>query len=205
VNKKYNSNDIQTLSARDHVRKRPLLYFNDCFENQSLDKLVFEVLCHAFDEYFEGNCSQIHLQLEKDAFTVNYNAGMSLESRGELSSAECIMTKQFACSNQKKHLAVGEKYCGIGMATVHFAAGHCRLETYSNGKLGRFEITDGETSSSDIISDKTGASKTTIWVKPDRTIFKELYFTLQGVQNKIAEITNDLVGLTFTVEHNFGT
>ena len=90
----YNSDNISSLSAGDHIRLRPKMYFEKCFNENSLNSFVFEFLCHAFDEYFDGNCSEIEIKLKENQFTISYNAGMSLEKAYEnISKAECIMTK----------------------------------------------------------------------------------------------------------------
>ena len=61
MSEEFDKNNIQALEARVHVRLRPTMYFEKCFEEKSLDSLPFEVLCHAFDEYYDGNCKKITL------------------------------------------------------------------------------------------------------------------------------------------------
>ena len=107
MKKKYTEEDIQALTAKEHIGLRPDLYFETCFAEKSLDSLPFEVLCHAFDEYFEGHCTEIKLQVTKRSFSLEYNAGMPLSLMNDhLTKAEVIMTKISACSNLKKHLEV---------------------------------------------------------------------------------------------------
>ncbi len=53
MSKKYRADDIKALEPGEHVRMRPRLYFEKCYAENSLDSLPFEVLCHAFDEYFD--------------------------------------------------------------------------------------------------------------------------------------------------------
>lgn len=117
--KKYTANSIQSLEGMEHVRVRPKMYFEDCFKENNLNALVFGSLCHAIDEYFDENCSEIIINAVGNSLKIEYNAGMSLEKSRDLTTAECIMTKIGACSNEKKHLEVGDEFCRVGMAIIN--------------------------------------------------------------------------------------
>ena len=69
-----------------------------------------------------------------------------------LTYAEVIMTRVMACSNLKKHLAVGQEFCGLGMAIINFASESCKLTTLWNNKKGVFQFENGETVSKKIES-----------------------------------------------------
>jgi len=202
--KEYNEDDIQVLSARDAVRLRPQLYFELCFNEGSLDALPFEVLCHAFDEYFDGKCSSIKLVVSKHSFTIDYDAGMSLEpTPSGISIAESIMTQIGACSNQKKHLEVGQEFCSLGMATINFAAASCELITQSNGQKGVYTFEKGllkHKQEAPVAS--TTSAATSISVHPDPEIFPELFFTSMGIQKKVDRLSEKLDELTFQVLDN---
>ncbi len=83
MQEKYKSEDIKVLSCSEAIRFRPRLYFSTCFDNQSLDHLVLEAICHALDEYLDGNCTNISIRLRNNEFSVNYDAGMELEKEIE--------------------------------------------------------------------------------------------------------------------------
>lgn len=202
MSKKYTSEDIQALSGRDHVRMRPQLYFKKCFEENSLDSLPFEVLCHAFDEYYDGNCKEIKLTFWNDSFEIEYDVGMPLKNmkNNDCTYAEVIMTQVMACSNLKKHLAVGEEFCGLGMATINFASETCELATVWNNQSGTFLFKDGEIVSKKIAPFQSDKSWTKIKVKPLKTIFGELKFTSNGIKTKANEIAARLSDLQLTVE-----
>lgn len=199
--KEYNEDDIQVLSARDAVRLRPQLYFEQCFKEGSLDALPFEVLCHAFDEYFDGKCSHIKLMVNKHDFSIEYNAGMSLEQTPSgITRAECIMTQIGACSNQKKHLEVGREFCSLGMATINFAAASCELITQNNGNKGVYTFEKGLLKRKQEMSDSSSVSpSTSIDVHPDPDIFSGLQFTSKGIQKKVTRLSEKLNGISFHV------
>lgn len=199
--KEYNEDDIQVLSARDAVRLRPQLYFEQCFKEGSLDALPFEVLCHAFDEYFDGKCSTIKLIVSKQSFTIEYDAGMSLKSTSSgISVAESIMTQIGACSNQKKHLEVGREFCSLGMATINFAAASCELTSQNNGNKGVYTFEKGLLKRKQEMSDSSSDSPfTSIYVHPDPDIFSGLQFTSKGIQKKVTRLSEKLSSLSFHV------
>lgn len=204
MNKEYTEDDIQSLSGKQHVRMRPKMYFEKCFSEKSLDSLPFEVLCHAFDEYYDGNCKEIKLTFWKDHFAIEYDVGMPLRKMkyDNLTYAEVIMTKVMACSNLKKHFAVGHEFCGIGMATINFASESCELTTVWNNKKGTFVFENGETISRNIEAIKSDKSWTKIFVKPLKDIFGKLEFTSNGVNEKAKEINRRLTKLNIIIENN---
>lgn len=201
MQKKYTCDSIQTVSSREHVRMRPKLYFEKCFSECSLDVLPFEVLCHAFDEYFDGNCKQIELLFDANSFSVKYDTGMSLEEKEEgLTYAEVILTELMACSNLKKHLAVGQEFCNLGMATINFAAERLELTTVWKDRKGVFLFEKGQLVSKQIVDFKENKSCTKIVVAPDKEIFKTLQFTTEGVKKKAEKIQQRLSELDLWVK-----
>jgi len=201
MKRKYTEDSIQALEAGEHIRIRPKMYFEKCFSENSLDSLPFEVLCHAFDEYFDGNCNEIKLIAWNHYFSIRYNVGMPLSTTIEkLTKAEIIMTKIGACSNLKKHLAVGQEFCGLGMATINFASEKAKLTTVWNNQKGTFEFQDGKTISKNIEPFQSEDSWTEIYVQPNKLLFENLHFTSKGIEEKATEIRKRLKDLNFIVE-----
>lgn len=203
MDKTYHADDIQSLSIGEAIRIRPHLYFDKCFREKTLDSLPFEVLCHAFDEYFDGVCKTIEIAIANDSFTVNYDAGISLEqSYNGLSKAEIIMTQIFACRNEKKHLAVGEAFCSLGMATINFAAEQCTLTTVCNGTKGQYSFKNGITVSRVTEPVQGQPNGTKIFIKPDSSILGSLGFTYAGIQERASQIHAQLKDLAIIVHNN---
>jgi DNA gyrase/topoisomerase IV subunit B len=202
MDKGYTADSIQTLSAGEAIRMRPHLYFEKCFREKTLNSLPFEVLCHAFDEYFDGACKQITIAVSDDSFTVKYDAGITLETENDgISKAEIIMTQIFACKNEKKHLAVGEEFCSLGMATINFAAERCELTTTCNGKRGLYIFEYGITISKMIGIEPSENEFTQIFIKPGKLLFENLTFTFDGINEKSKQVSSGLKGLEMVV-HN---
>lgn len=201
MDKEFSADKIQVISALESVRLRPKLYFESCFKSNTLDSLVFEALCHAFDEHFEGNCDEIKLTIWKDSFNVHYNAGMPLDKMKNHNSPYpvLIMTELFACSNLKKHLAVGEEYCQVGMSQINFGSESVILTTFSENKKGTFMFKEGKIESSNIESFESQSSSTEIHIRPSKELFGKLEITAKGVQDKMKKLEGKLTGIKFTL------
>lgn len=200
--KAYTEQDISEVSLNDSIKRRPQLYFIENFRNQTLDTLPFEVCCHAFDEHLDGHCHKIIITLNKDGFSIEYNAGISLKNikPNNLPLAEMIMTEVMACSNLKKHLAVGQEFCTTGMAIVNAASTSCKLETIWNNKKGIFLFENGALISKNIKSNDTNDSWTKLMFKPNPEIFGDFQFTSNGIQEKIKTLNKKLPTLKIIVD-----
>lgn len=195
-------NDLRMLEIGASIRMRPRLYFENCFTEKALDSMVFEVLCHAIDEYFDGMCKNITIQVQEDYFVMNYDAGMSLKIKHKddgLTNAELIMTEILACRNERKHLSVGEEFCNLGLATINYAAERCELVTVCQGEKGSFVFEDGNTISKEIGPADTNQDSTQIMMMPNKQIFEGLGFTIEGIHKRAKEISGKLPGLNIRI------
>ncbi len=194
--KKYTASSIQTLERLEHVRLRPQLYFEDCFKENNLNSLLFGTLCHAIDEYFDDNCSEIIISIKELSLNIKYNAGMSLEKSWDLTKAECIMTKIGACNNEKKHLKVGDEFCGVGMTTINAVSEKCELLTIWNKQKGYFIFEKGKTVFKEISDTDISENSTTINFKISKEIFGDFVFDFNELSFKINSLKEKLPNLT---------
>ncbi|MFK7749347.1 MAG: hypothetical protein AB8B65_13205 [Kordia sp.] len=202
---KYTSESIHSLESRDHVRMRPQMYFKKVYTEKSLDRLPLETACHAFDEVMDNNCNYLKITLYSDYFSIEYDAGMSLKpiyGNDNKTHAETIMTTIGACHNQKKHLAVGDEFCELGMMTINAASEWCKLITYSNGEKGEFLFKEGKTEARTICGSDEKKNYTKITVKPDATIFPDLKINPITLQEKIDVLRKKFVGLDIQLHMN---
>lgn len=195
--KEYTESSIQTLEGMEHVRLRPQLYFEDCFKENNLNSLLFETLCHAIDEYFDNNCSDIIIiNIKEHSLNVKYNAGMSLKKSWDLTMTECIMTKIGACSNEKKHLKVGDEFCRVGMSTINAVSEKCELITIWNKQKGHFIFEKGKTVFKEISKTDISENSTTINFEISKEIFGDFVFDFSNLSFKINSLKEKLPNLT---------
>lgn len=200
MKKKYTEDDIQTLTARDAVRLKPTLFLSKIFESGNLNSLPIEVACHAIDEFYDNKCSTIEITIFKNYFSIKYDAGMSLSRNHGDYKAILLMTSVFACRNEKKHLAVGEEFCELGIANVNFSSKFCTVDTVWNGQKGYFQFEEGILKEHSIETDPNGQERTEMVFHPDPAIFGELKLTFSGVEKLIKEVQKKLEGLTIQLK-----
>ncbi len=70
----YEAHSLLHIDSSDHVRLRPKMYFEKCFQDNNLNVIILGAVCHAIDEYSDDNCNEIIINTEAMSFTVKYNA-----------------------------------------------------------------------------------------------------------------------------------
>ena len=157
--------------------------------------MVADALCHAVDEYFDGNCNKISIGVNGNLLTLRYNAGISLEVSHNLTKAECIMTKIGACSNEKKHLEVGKEFCLLGMATINAVADKCEVNTICNKKSGHLMFEKGYTTLTEITSCESSEDFTKISFEMSKEIFGDSTFEMNDLQSRLNSLRERLPDL----------
>lgn len=197
----YDSSKIEVFTFSEAVRRRPKMYFKECFEEKSLDMLPVEVACHAVDKIIDGKCTSLRICVNNNYFEVSYDVGMPLDTYPgeEETAAEMIMTKLMACRNLKKHLKVGEELCKFGIASINCASEWCEVHTITKNKKGKLKFIKGEIATREI-EEAEEAEFTTIKIKPDRALFENIWFTFDGVVSKARTLGEKLNG--FEIEVN---
>lgn len=193
--KQYEIESLIMIDYKDHVRLRPHMYFQDCFEKNNLNSIVIGALCHAIDEYLDYHCDTIFIKVKENFFEISYNAGMSLELVNDITKAECIMTKIGACSNEKNYLEVGAEFCRIGMASINAAAKKCELSTVWKNQKGNFIFDHADIISRNISSIEDPGEFTIIKYEMDKEIFGDLSFEMNDLQLELNKLKEKLPNL----------
>lgn len=198
-NQKYSVDTIRVVSPAEHVRLMPQAYFEELREEGNLDSLPIELSCHAIDEFMDGNCSQIEYAVFENHVVITYDAGISMtKSHGEYPVVN-IFSKMFSCHNLKKHLAVGDEYCRLGIALVQHASEYCHVKTIADDEMGVFNFEKGEFISCEVEDAPGIPNATEITIKMEPTIFGELKCTTEGLEKRLKQLRTKLSGLSLTV------
>jgi len=176
----YSADDIQILEGLEPVRRRPGMYIGST-SSTGLHHLLWEILDNCVDEALNGHCDRIEITLDKDhGVTIKDNGrGIPVDMfrKTKRSAMEVLFTTlhsggKFSQDNYK----VSGGLHGVGMAVV------CALSetlTASSRRDG-FEWTQTYSCGKPTSKLKKGKSTrnygTTIYFKPDKTIFKKTEF-----------------------------
>lgn len=200
MQEKYSADDIQVVTAREAVRLRPSLYVKKILDAGSLNALPLEVACHAIDEFYDNKCTTIEITIFKNRFVLKYDAGLSLSTEHGEVKAVTLMTSLFACRNGKKHLAVGEEFCELGIATVNFCSESFLVNTGWNGQIGIFKFERGIVVEQTIENKASIPEYTEILCVPDAEIFGNLALSFSGMETMVKAVQSKLSGLRFTLQ-----
>jgi DNA gyrase/topoisomerase IV subunit B len=182
--------DIQVFTMLEAIRLRPQTYLEGI---EIPDGLIIQMLCHAIDEVFDGKCSWIKIEIDRELVRIEYDAGISLEIRPSgRSVADMMMTELYACHNLKKHLEVGEKYCRLGLAAVTAFCDRFEIETIWHGKIGTQIYIKGAADRDFDISDFKGIDKTKFIFMLDKEIVGNYQFDLDRLRLKALELAQEL-------------
>ena len=146
----YSADDLQHLSDRDHVRKRPGMYIGDTF-SRGLHHLVYEVVDNSIDEAMADFASHVTVVINNDgSVTVEDNGrGIPVEEHKELtaemgrtvSTLEGVMTVlKFGGKFEKGAYQTSGGRHGVGVTVVNFLSQWCEVEVSRDGFVYRQEL-----------------------------------------------------------------
>jgi DNA gyrase/topoisomerase IV subunit B len=192
-------NDIQVMTGLEGIRLRTGMYIKDFKQDDVCDRLVFETLCHAIDEFVDGNCTQLDILVLPNELTVSYDVGVSLEQIQGETHAETILTALFACSHTKKHSEVGRKYCGIGMVVVNALSKEFQFKTVWNGFRGEVIYQKGVRIGEFAITPCDEPNQTVFRFTPDLEILGDRRFHFANIATQAQCLRDDFPGFRVTV------
>jgi DNA gyrase subunit B len=165
--------DIEIIDLSEAVRRRPAMYLGSIDSDETMSRLVEQVLCSSLDEAFSGRCRHIAVSLSADgSVTVEDDgAGLSLErdQRGII-MAERLMTELGACRVQRENPDVGKRFCARGIAVVNAASESCKLEVRRDGRVWFQEYREGRVLAPFRDLGRVSSTGTRFWFKLDRKI-----------------------------------
>jgi DNA gyrase subunit B len=176
----YSADDIQILEGLEPVRRRPGMYIGST-SSTGLHHLLWEILDNCVDEALNGHCDLIEITLDKDhGVTIKDNGrGIPVDMfrKTKRSAMEVLFTTlhsggKFSQDNYK----VSGGLHGVGMAVVCALSENLQASSRRDG----FEWTQTYSCGKPTSKLKKGKPArnygTTIYFKPDKTIFKKTEF-----------------------------
>ncbi|MBU5592419.1 DNA topoisomerase (ATP-hydrolyzing) subunit B [Clostridium sp. MSJ-4] len=191
-NKTYEASQIQVLEGLEAVRKRPGMYIGST-SARGLHHLVYEIVDNSIDEALAGYCNNIKVSINEDnSVTVSDDGrGMPVGMHPKLGkpAVEVIMTilhagGKFGGGGYK----VSGGLHGVGASVVNALSEVCEVTVKRDGSIWKqtFERGLAKTSLENIgTTDETG---TTVYFKPDPTIFEEVEFDFEVLSKRLREV-----------------
>lgn len=189
----YDESNIKPLEPRDHIRRRPKMYFGGVGK-QALDCVIYEVIDHSVDLIIDGKCDRVEVALmdNQTISIVDNGPGIStkMHERG-ISYLELIFTQLGARVDRGQHININSGLIGAGISAINFVCEHLTVEVKCDGYLWtqRYQAGIPTTSVTQERALTAGeATGTKITLRPDFTIFEPHDFSYNDLFLRLREL-----------------
>src|SRR5881275_2958519 len=173
---------LQVRRGLEAVRKRPGMYIGSTSE-RGLHHLVYEVVDNSIDEALAGYADQVSVIIHADnSITVEDNGRgfpVDIHPTEKMPGVELAMTVLHAGGKfDKDSYKVSGGLHGVGVSVVNALSERLKVWIRRDGKEYYMDFVRGGTVTKLKVLNKVDvkARGTTVWFKPDSTIFTELRY-----------------------------
>ena len=200
----YQADSIQVLKGLEAVRRRPAMYIGSV-SARGLHHLVYEVVDNSVDEALAGYCTRIDVTIHADnAITVADNGRgipVDIHKTEKKPGVEVALTVLHAGGKfDKSTYKVSGGLHGVGVSVVNALSEKLEVWVERDGKRYHMAFAKGDTTKKLEVVGKAKATGTTVWFKPDSTIFTETRFDYATLANRLRELAFLNKGLTITLK-----
>ncbi|HZH41398.1 MAG TPA: DNA topoisomerase (ATP-hydrolyzing) subunit B [Gemmatimonadales bacterium] len=200
----YQADSIQVLKGLEAVRRRPAMYIGSV-SARGLHHLVYEVVDNSVDEALAGFCTQIDVAIHADnSITVADNGRgipVDVHKTEKKPGVEVALTVLHAGGKfDKNTYKVSGGLHGVGVSVVNALSEKLEVWVERDGKKYHMAFAKGDTTKKLEVVGKAKTTGTTVWFKPDTTIFTETRFDYATLANRLRELAFLNKGLTITLK-----
>jgi len=203
ANGDYQADAIQVLKGLEAVRRRPAMYIGSV-SGRGLHHLVYEVVDNSVDEALAGFATRIDVTIHPDnAITVVDNGRgipVDIHKTEKKPGVEVALTVLHAGGKfDKSAYKVSGGLHGVGVSVVNALSEKLEVWIDRDGKRYHMAFERGETRQRLETIGKAKGTGTTVWFKPDPTIFTDTRFDYATLANRLRELAFLNRGLTITL------
>src|SRR5436853_5141826 len=200
----YQADSIQVLKGLEAVRRRPARYIGSV-SGRGLHHLVYEVVDNSVDEALAGYSTQIDVTIHADnAITVVDNGRgipVDIHKTEKKPGVEVALTVLHAGGKfDKSTYKVSGGLHGVGVSVVNALSEKLEVWVDRDGKRHHMAFERGETTKKLEVIGKAKGTGTTVWFKPDTSIFTETRFDYATLANRLRELAFLNKSLTITLK-----
>ena len=207
----YDAGQIQVLKGLEAVRKRPGMYIGSTSE-RGLHHLVYEVVDNSIDEALVGYADRIEVTIHADnSITVVDNGRgipVDIHPTEKIPGVELALTMLHAGGKfDKSSYKVSGGLHGVGVCVVNALSEQLKVWVKRGGQEHYMDFVRGVTTTKlkslrTVPKSETG---TTVWFKPDATIFTALEYNFDTLATRLRELSFLNKGITILFTDERGT
>src|SRR5256885_1298233 len=200
----YQADSIQVLKGLEAVRRRPAMYIGSV-SGRGLHHLVYEVVDNSVDEALAGYSTQIDVTIHTDnAITVVDNGRgipVDIHKTEKKPGVEVALTVLHAGGKfDKSTYKVSGGLHGVGVSVVNALSEKLEVWVDRDGKRHHMAFERGDTTKKLEVIGKAKGTGTTVWFKPDTSIFTETRSDYATLANRLRELAFLNKSLTITLK-----
>ncbi|WNJ16025.1 DNA topoisomerase IV subunit B [Pontibacter sp. G13] len=181
----YNEDSIKSLDWREHIRLRPGMYIGKLGDGSSADDgiyiLVKEVIDNSIDEYVMGHGKKIEVDVSAGEVKIrDYGRGIPL---GKV--VDCVSRINTGGKYDSEAFKKSVGLNGVGTKAVNALSNYFRVESVRDGKKKIAEFEAGELTKEHRIAKTSEENGTSVFFRPDETVFKNYHFRPEYLKNQI--------------------
>src|SRR3954471_4098012 len=187
----YTAGQITVLKGLEAVRKRPGMYIGST-SGRGLHHLVYEVVDNSIDEAMAGYCTEVRVAVHAGNIITVEDDGrgipVDIHPTEKIPGVELAMTVLHAGGKfDKSTYKVSGGLHGVGVSVVNALSEWLEVWIKRDGKEHYMDFECGDTKTRLKVLPKADAKLrgTTVWFKPDATIFTELSFDYDLLANRL--------------------
>src|SRR5687767_6870145 len=187
---RYDAGQIQVLKGLEAVRKRPGMYIGST-SSRGLHHLRYEVVHNSIDEALASPATKIKVFIHPDdsITVIDDRRGIPVDIHPieKIPGVELAMTVLHAGGKfDKSSYKVSGGLHGVGVSVVNALSEQLKVHVRRGGKEYYMDFVRGITVTKLKVLDKVDPKTrgTTVWFKPDHTIFTELRYDYATVANR---------------------
>jgi len=203
---RYDAGQIQVLKGLEAVRKRPGMYIGST-SSRGLHHLVYEVVDNSIDEALAGHATKVEVTIHADDSIKVVDDGrgipVDIHPTEKIPGVELAMTVLHAGGKfDKNSYKVSGGLHGVGVSVVNALSEQLKVWVRREGKEYYMDFVRGDTVTKLKVLAKIPVRDrgTTVWFKPDSTIFTELRYDYATVANRLRELSYLNKGLMITIK-----
>ena len=203
---RYDAGQIQVLKGLEAVRKRPGMYIGST-SSRGLHHLVYEVVDNSIDEALAGHATKVDVTIHADDSITVVDDGrgipVDIHPIEKIPGVELAMTVLHAGGKfDKSSYKVSGGLHGVGVSVVNALSEQLKVWVRRGGKEYYMDFERGGTVTKLKVLNKVDVKErgTTVWFKPDHTIFTELRYDYSTVANRLRELSYLNKGVAITIK-----